>query len=86
MSFTPAAGQAVGRIVPPSQRTFLNKDPRPGYFILTPRATDSAGNTQPDKIPCNFRGHANNSIHTIAVEVPGASGFRLTQCVSLRSP
>ena len=43
---------------------------RPGHFIFMARATDSAGNTQPKTIPWNFRGYANNSIHTIAVEVP----------------
>ena len=42
----------------------------PGHYILMARATDSAGNTQPDAIPWNFRGYANNGIHTIAVEVP----------------
>jgi len=42
----------------------------PGHFILMSRAVDSAGNTQPASIPWNFRGYANNSIHTIAVEVP----------------
>ena len=45
---------------------------RPGHFICMARATDSAGNTQPASIPWNFRGYANNSIHTIAVEVPGS--------------
>ena len=44
--------------------------PQPGHYILMARATDSRGNSQPDSIPWNFRGYANNSIHTIAVEVP----------------
>ena len=43
---------------------------RPGHYILMVRATDSAGNTQPANIRWNFRGYANNRIHTIAVEVP----------------
>ncbi len=42
----------------------------PGHYIFMARATDSSGNTQPTAIPWNFRGYANNSIHTIAVEVP----------------
>ena len=42
----------------------------PGHYIFMARATDSAGNTQPDTIPWNFRGYANNGVHTIAVEVP----------------
>lgn len=42
----------------------------PGHFILMARATDSTGNTQLATVPWNFRGYANNSIHTIAVEVP----------------
>ena len=44
---------------------------RPGHFILQARASDTSGNTQPPTIPWNFRGYANNSIHTIAVEVAG---------------
>ena len=44
--------------------------PAPGHYVLKSRATDTAGNTQPEAIPWNFRGYANNSIHTIAVEVP----------------
>ena len=42
----------------------------PGHYIIMARATDSAGNTQPSTIPWNFRGYANNGIHTIAIEVP----------------
>jgi DMSO/TMAO reductase YedYZ molybdopterin-dependent catalytic subunit len=44
----------------------------PGHFILMCRAVDSGGNTQPANMPWNFRGYANNSIHSIAVEVPAA--------------
>lgn len=44
--------------------------PSPGHFICMVRATDSAGNTQPSTIPWNFRGYANNAIHTVALEVP----------------
>ena len=43
---------------------------QPGHYILMARATDSEGNTQPNTIPWNFRGYANNGVHTIAVEVP----------------
>ena len=42
----------------------------PGHFIFKVRATDSSGNRQPMSIPWNFRGYANNGIHTLAVEVP----------------
>ena len=41
-----------------------------GHFIFMARATDSAGNRQPKSVPWNFRGYANNGIHTLAVEVP----------------
>lgn len=41
-----------------------------GHYILKVRAVDSADNVQPQIIPWNFRGYANNGIHTIAVEVP----------------
>lgn len=42
----------------------------PGHFIFMARATDSTGNCQPKSVPWNFRGYANNGIHTLAVEVP----------------
>ncbi len=41
-----------------------------GHFIFMARATDSTGNCQPARVPWNFRGYANNGIHTLAVEVP----------------
>ena len=41
-----------------------------GHFIIEVRATDTAGRTQPDGTPWNFRGYANNGVHAIAVEVP----------------
>jgi DMSO/TMAO reductase YedYZ molybdopterin-dependent catalytic subunit len=44
-----------------------------GHFIVMARATDAAGNTQPQNVPWNFRGYANNSIHTIAVEVTSSN-------------
>ena len=44
----------------------------PGHFIFMARATDSAGNRQPKSIPWNFRGYANNAIHTLAVEIPAS--------------
>lgn len=42
----------------------------PGHYVIKVRASDASGRTQPDSIPWNFRGYANNSVHTIAVEVP----------------
>ncbi|MBM3926675.1 MAG: sulfite oxidase [SAR202 cluster bacterium] len=42
----------------------------PGHYVFMARATDSAGNVQPRTVPWNFRGYANNAIHTIAIEVP----------------
>src|SRR5260221_629172 len=52
------------------QWEFLWQTPFPGHFICMVRATDSTGTTQPPTITWNFRGYANNSIHTIAIEVP----------------
>ena len=43
---------------------------KPGHYIFMVRATDSSGDSQPANVKWNFRGYANNSIHTIAVEVP----------------
>ena len=44
-----------------------------GHFVIKVRATDSAGRTQPDPVPWNFRGYANNGVHAVAVEVPRRS-------------
>jgi len=52
------------------QWEFMWQTSFPGHFIFMVRATDSTGNTQPHTITWNFRGYANNSIHTIAIEVP----------------
>jgi DMSO/TMAO reductase YedYZ molybdopterin-dependent catalytic subunit len=52
------------------QWEFIWQTSSPGHFIFMVRATDSTGNTQPRAINWNFRGYANNSIHTIAIEVP----------------
>ena len=52
------------------QWEFVWEASHPGHFIFMARATDSKGNTQPNTIPWNFRGYANNAIHTIAIEVP----------------
>jgi sulfite oxidase len=52
------------------QWEFIWQTSDPGHYILMARATDSAGNTQPETISWNFRGYANNGIHTIAIEVP----------------
>ncbi len=41
-----------------------------GHYIFMARAFDSSGDSQPTSVAWNFRGYANNSIHTIAVEVP----------------
>lgn len=45
---------------------------RPGYYLLRARATDQEGNIQPAKARWNFRGFANNSIHTVPVQVRAA--------------
>ena len=40
-----------------------------GYFLIRSRATDAAGNVQPEQFDWNFRGFANNSIHVVPVTV-----------------
>ena len=52
------------------QWEFVWEASHPGHFIFMARATDSSGNTQPNNIAWNFRGYANNAVHTIAIEVP----------------
>ena len=62
----------LGDPVPNAWREWEFPWPRthPGHYILKARATDSAGRAQPESTTWNFRGYANNSIQTIAVEVP----------------
>jgi len=43
--------------------------PEPGSYELRCRATDSAGNEQPEDPPWNFKGYANNSPHSVTVTV-----------------
>ena len=49
---------------------------RPGHYVIMARASDSAGNTQAPRVDWNFRGYANNGVHTIAVEVPQTAPAR----------
>src|ERR671910_2909614 len=44
-------------------------DAPPGEHLLSSRATDSAGNTQPLDPPWNLKGFANNAVQQIAVHV-----------------
>ena len=48
---------------------FVWEAKRPGYYLLRARATDREGSIQPAKARWNFRGFANNSIHTVPVQV-----------------
>jgi sulfane dehydrogenase subunit SoxC len=41
----------------------------PGEHVLSSRATDSAGNTQPLDPPWNLKGYANNAVERITVQV-----------------
>lgn len=43
--------------------------PQTGYYEVWARATDSAGEMQPFRIPWNPKGYLNNSMHRIAVRV-----------------
>jgi DMSO/TMAO reductase YedYZ molybdopterin-dependent catalytic subunit len=42
---------------------------REGQYILSSRATDAAGNTQPLDPPWNLKGYANNAVERITVQV-----------------
>jgi DMSO/TMAO reductase YedYZ molybdopterin-dependent catalytic subunit len=44
-------------------------DATPGEHVLSSRATDSSGNTQPLEPPWNLKGYANNAVERIAVQV-----------------
>ena len=47
-------------------------DATPGEHVLSSRATDAAGNTQPLETPWNLKGYANNAVERIRVVVAGA--------------
>ena len=47
----------------------LTWDATPGEHVLSSRATDSAGNTQPLDPPWNLKGYANNAVERIIVQV-----------------
>jgi sulfane dehydrogenase subunit SoxC len=51
----------------------LDWDATPGEYVLSSRATDSAGNTQPLEPPWNLKGYANNAVERIRVVVAGGS-------------
>jgi DMSO/TMAO reductase YedYZ molybdopterin-dependent catalytic subunit len=44
-------------------------DAEPGEHVLSSRATDSSGNTQPLEPPWNLKGYANNAVEKITVQV-----------------
>lgn len=46
-------------------------EPAPGAYVIASRATDAAGNAQPDEPPWNLKGYANNAIERIPVTVRG---------------
>lgn len=41
----------------------------PGRYVISSRASDAAGNTQPDEPRWNLKGYANNGIEHVAVTV-----------------
>lgn len=43
--------------------------PHPGRYVLRSRATDAAGNVQPDEAPWNRLGYGNNAVRTVIVDV-----------------
>ena len=45
------------------------KAPKPGYFMVRSRATDTRGNVQPERAEWNFRGFGNNSIPAVPVTI-----------------
>ena len=44
----------------------------PGTYVIASRATDAAGNTQPQAAPWNLKGYANNEIERLPVTVRAA--------------
>jgi DMSO/TMAO reductase YedYZ molybdopterin-dependent catalytic subunit len=44
-------------------------DAAPGGYVISSRATDAAGNSQPDDQPWNLKGYANNEVERVPVTV-----------------
>ena len=53
--------------------TFAWEAVEPGEYLLSPRATDVEGNTQPLEQPWNLHGFANNMVQRVPVEVRARS-------------
>jgi DMSO/TMAO reductase YedYZ molybdopterin-dependent catalytic subunit len=53
--------------------TFAWEAVEPGKYLLSPRATDVEGNTQPLEQPWNLHGFANNMVQRVPVEVRARS-------------
>ena len=49
--------------------TFRWEPPGPGEYVLACRARDEAGNVQPDDLPWNLGGYANNGVQRVPVSV-----------------
>src|SRR3954470_1878175 len=49
-------------------------DAQPGEHVLSSRATDAAGNTQPLETPWNLKGYSNNAVEQIRVLVANGAG------------
>jgi sulfane dehydrogenase subunit SoxC len=67
-TFAPAA--LDGPLGPHAWRGWrFDWDAPPGEHVLSSRATDAAGNTQPLEVPWNLKGYANNAVERIRVVV-----------------
>jgi len=65
--FTADLGPQEGEHAPAPWSASTSLDP--GEHSIAARATDGAGNTQPESVPWNTRGYANNAVHRVAVTV-----------------
>ena len=54
----------------------------PGRLVLRSRATDAAGNTQPDVAVWNVLGYGNNAVRPLVFDVPSGDGPRLARRVA----
>lgn len=61
----------IGQVSPHSWQCweFTTRAVKPGPLVLRARATDLAGNTQPDSAEWNARGYGNNSVHKVGVVI-----------------
>jgi len=63
--FAAELGPQEGQHAPAAWSASISLEP--GEHSIAARATDEVGDTQPESVPWNTRGYANNAVHKVTV-------------------